>query len=399
MKRSCTRPLILLCSLLLMLGLGPSETRAVIGPEQLHEPVPSWLARIHIASSNRQAISILCNGVLIASKWVLSSRACLRDPYRVLDAFANIPDIEYLITLGSSTRFLRAVQRYAPDDGGLLLYELESATNEAPIKLNLAPVTGLFGREVEIVGRESSEMLNHEFFNPGSGRSGSCRVNGQTFFAPGVLCYVFIYPIRHSVFVGIRARLVDPEGPERPQTAQDAVVKPVTDGTRLYLNFFNPGSYTCMEDMGSPITVRNERGERELVGIVNGTGMGNGLPLCSPSLANWFTAVAGYTGWFDSLQAEARLRDLCPQRPFIHASVTAEGLGQLTWQAAAGAEGYRLFYSMDSGHEEIKAINIGAITTLSAVLASGQVYEAAIQAYNADCTSPISNRVYLNSPN
>ena len=383
------------CSLLLILCITIPDANAVIGPEELLEPVPSWLARIHVSSTNRHVISILCNGVLIAEKWVVSSRACLRDPYRVFDIFRGIPDIEYLVTLGDSEQYLRVINRYAPPDSSLLLYELESATAVTPIRLNLSPLPELYGQEVEIVGRESSEMLNHEYFNPGNGRSGSCKVSGETFFAPGVFCYLFIYPVRHSVFVGIRARLIDPEGPERPRTELDDYVEPITDGTRLYLDFFNSGSYTCMEDMGSPITVRNENGERELVGIVNASGMGNLLPMCSPSMANWFTATAAYQEYFEGLQAEARFRAVCPQRPFIHASVNEAGVGALAWQAVAGAKGYRLYYTLDSGYREIQTLDLGDTTSISSLLESGIIYEAAVQAYNNDCTSPISNRVYL----
>src|SRR5690606_16112934 len=172
----------------------------------------------------------------------------------------------------------------------------------------------LYGEDVTIYATQSTAPLQHDHFNPGAGRKGTCMIDDVEFRTDDVYCYVYTYPVRHSVLVKAQGKVVDPKGPERPQGGINDAVNPVTNGSRLYLKFTGAG-YTCMEDMGLPLTRVAEDGEPELVAIVNASGGVYGVPVCGPTLANWFSVGSYYLDFFSRVQAEASLRALCPAAP------------------------------------------------------------------------------------
>jgi len=375
---------------------GITRSWALVNPDELNEAIPQWLARMYIGTTEEEPKSLYCYGALIDARWVVSSVGCFNDPYRILDAYSGRDQTRYSVRLGNSRVYYEVAERYRAPDAGVMLYELLEPVSEAPIAIADVALEELFGSPVQVLGLDTSAALGHPEFNPfTTSPAGTCTLNGKTFFSEGAWCYLFTYPIRHNKFLGASAMIIDPAGPDRPDTDFDRKLVPNTTGARLHLRFARATTYSCMEDMGMPITRTNANGDRELVGIVNIAGGANGLPVCSGTIANWNTAVGYYRDFFRKTRIEAQFRALCPKAPHIETRYLTPSEVELHWEAARHASGYTVHYSRDTGFEPVEAVALGNQTRVKTRLVAGEVIEAAIQAYNANCTSLLSNRVYL----
>jgi hypothetical protein len=382
---------------LILVGWSP-VSRAIVGPEEAGVAVPAWLSRIYVSRNGEGSASLFCYGSLIDSRWVVSSAGCLNDPYQVLKSYGPATERQYSVRLGQSRESYRVKNRYQSPDAGLMLYELDQPVAVEPVAVSMKGAQALEGEHVVVLGLESSEPLGHDYYNPDGSRSGSCSVNGREFFDTGILCYVFTWPVRHSVLVKTEARLIDPQGPDRPDTPLDRAVRPRTDGSRLYMRYADPASYACIEDMGMPIVHVTEGDRVELVGLVNAVGMAAGLPVCSSSIAHWYTSVSHYRDFLVRARADARFRSACPARPVLNVDYPARDRVELAWQPVAGATGYRLFYAPVSGRREILSVELGNVNQISRTLSVGDSYEVAVQAYSQECTSPLSLPVFVQLP-
>ena len=371
------------------------QAAAIVKPVEVNSQVPGWLARIYVSRGGDEDASMFCYGALIDKRWVLSSAGCFTDPYRLLRASGNSSGRQYSVRLGEENDRVRVVRRYQSPDAGMILYELASDADNSPVVVSKKKADELEGEPVVIIGMDSSEPLGHSFYNPAGERSGSCEVNNERFYGAGVLCYIFTYPVRHNRLVKTEARIIDPSGPQRPDSALDDAVNIRTDGSRIYLRYANPDSYACIEDMGMPIVSVQQDGSVALVGMVNATGMAVGLPLCSASMAHWYTAVSHYRDFFVRAKAESRLRAVCPAQPRLLVGHVANGNKQLYWEQDEAAESYRLYFAPVNGRKDIRQYEAGNVTLLSVELQADESYEVALQGYNSNCTSPLSFPVFL----
>jgi hypothetical protein len=388
----------LLFMLLLVLQGWSLRASAIVGPQEALAAVPSWLVRIYAGRVPGGEGALFCYGALIDPRWVVSSVGCLNDPYEVLQSAGAPTERQYTVRLGLDPQRVRVRNRYQSPDAGLMLYELDYPVAARPVAVSPADPGSLEGESVVILGLDSSEPLAHDYFNPDGSRGGSCTVNGRRFFDTGILCYVYTWPVRHSRMVKTEARIIDPFGPDRPDTGLDQAVQPKTDGSRLYLRYGKPTSYACIEDMGMPIVRITEGGKAELVGLVNAVGMAVGLPLCSASMAHWYTAVAHYRDFLVRARAEARFRAACPAQPTLQVDYPGQGRVELHWQSVAGATGYRLIHAPVEGRSDIRSLDVGSVESISLTLGPEEQYEVSLQAYGPDCTSPLSFPRFLQLP-
>lgn len=384
-----------LLALLLAAQLALNPAHAIVNPDDANEPIPEWLARVYYSTDISEGRTQFCMGALVGARWVVSALGCFNDPFRVLANYPGDATPQYFVRLGRDGDYVSVLQRYVSADQGIVLYELEEPVDIAPLRVSTQPIRELFGEDVTIFATQSSASLQHPHYNPGPGREGKCTIDGEDFRSNGLYCYIYTYPVRHSILVKTQARIIDPEGPERPVGGINDQVNIVTNGSRLYLNFTGRG-YTCMEDMGLPITRRAADGEWELVGVVNAAGGVLGTPMCGPNLVNWFSVTSYYLDYFARVQAEASLRALCPAAPSPRVE-RHEGEVTLRWERVPQAQGYRVVYTPNAGHEQLKVHDVGEATSLSAKLDPSKRYEVTVQAYNESCTGPLSDIVFLSS--
>jgi hypothetical protein len=368
--------------------------QALVNPEDSTQGVPDWLVRVYYASATSDAISQICMGALVGSRWVVSALGCFNDPYSVLAGYDGETPPRYLVRFGLNERYVPVVQRFISADQGLVLYQLGEEVNLKPLRVSTLGMSELFGEEVTIYNTQSTAALHDSHYNPGEGRSGKCVIGGVDFRGDGAFCYLYTYPVRHSILLETHARIVDPRGPERPTGGVNDMLNPTTNGSRLYLNFTGAG-YPCLEDMGVPITRVAEDGELEMVGMVNASGGVYGVPICGPTLANWFSVASYYFDFFARAQAEASLRALCPAAPVPVVERTGAVDATLRWRPVPQASGYRVIYTPEAGTEPPRVEELGGATSLSAGLDPAKRYEVTVQAYNESCTSPLSDIVFL----
>lgn len=367
---------------------------ALVDPEVTPQLAPGWMADIHVVLERQNRTTDFCKGVLIAPQWILSAASCVYDPNRVLDDEQGKP--EYIVKLGPNADVVEVDGFFPSDDYSVGLFHIALPSEAAPLPLTDKTAAQLAGKEAVIVGRQSSLPVMHSYYNPGvTAPSALCQVNGKDFAIDGAMCYLLTKTTNANTLFRTRSIIIDPLAANAPATALDKTVKPVTTGSQLYLDFRQSQSYPCHEDLGAPVLVQNGSGY-EIVAMVTGVGIATALPVCGMSLANKFISIAGARAFIDRTLAAYDFSAACPAAPKPEVVYTGGNEITLRWPPVRGASGYKLHYTGDHGRRPITTVDMKARTDAHTAIEPGIEYLVAVTAYNANCSSALSELLPVN---
>ncbi len=371
--------------------------RAVVAPEVTQLAPPGWMVNIYVVGPYNLR-SYFCKGALISGRWVLTAARCLYDPYKALDGAADDADPEYVVIAAGTSTPVKVIHFEQSEDFTLGLMQLETPINVMPLALSARTEAALLNTEVQILATERSKGVRDSRYNPGTGLRMDCDIDGATFFfgssaTGGAFCYLMSRPETGSTLYRARARVIDPAAPGSPNSPLDVLGGFNRSGVRLYLDFRQAGSYPCHEDLGAPVLRTLDDGSVEAVGVVAAVGVAAGLPVCSPALYNTFASVAHYRDFIVDTVAEKTFTAQCPEPPEVEVAYPESGGAELHWDAVSGATGYKLHYTTREGYVAIKTADVGNVLEFHADLPPGVYYTVALTAYNATCSSTVSQQV------
>lgn len=383
----------LLLALLATVAITPAY--ALVNPDKTQLPVPGWMAEVHAVLKREGRTAELCKGALIAPQWVLTSATCIYDVNRVADNEDG--EIEYVARLGPNADSVEVEEFFASDDGTVALLRLGLASGSAPLALSEQTFLQLGGQPVTIFGKQSTLPVQHAIYNPAGGSVPvSCSINDVEFTVDGALCYVMTKATSAFTLFRTTGVIIDPRVVNAPATLLDKAVKYDESGKLLYLDFRDSLSYPCHEDVGSPVLVSNGKGGYEIAGVVVGVGMTALLPLCGMSMANRFASIEYARKFIDATIAHYDFGATCPAKPDAEVVYTGGDGITLKWKAVKGATGYKVHYTANHGHQRITSVDVKANTSVNTTIAADTDYLVKVTAYNADCSSELSNAVPVN---
>ncbi len=378
----------------IVLLMSSIHVSALVNPENAYQPTPDWMARIYVINEFDGSAYLFCYGVLTDKQWVMSAGNCFSDPYYILDAFASQNDPEFEIRVGTSTERVRVSDFSFSDDSQLVMFQLADEVTNRPLAINTLTNSELLGQNVRIFAQEKSFPAGHWFYNPGGGKPVTCLVDGKEFSnGSGGRCYVFTYPLLADGLQQARAIVVDPKSPLYLATQLDKAVTVDTSGAKLYLNFKHQNSYPCMEDVGLPVIRTNSSGLYEMVGIVGSAGVSAGVPMCTSSIVNSFPAMTHYKDFIEKTMVAGDFKNVCPAPPELEVTYTGDNGIRLDWNEVSNADGYRLQYASRLGYSTIQTVEMLNSLTISTEIKPGLRYTVSIMAYNANCTSQLSDPI------
>ncbi len=385
-----------LACLVLLLACG-QPARAVVEPEVTQLAPPGWMVNIYVLGTFNLR-SYFCKGALISNRWVLTSARCLYDPYKALDGAADDANPEYVVIAAGTSVAVRVIRFVQSEDFTVALMQLETPISATPLTLSAQTEALLLNTDVQILATERSKGIRDSRYNPGTGLRMDCDIDGAIFFfgasaTGGAYCYMMSRPDTGSTLYRTRARVIDPAAPGAPNSPLDVLGGFNRSGARLYLDFRQAGSYPCHEDLGAPVLRTMDDGSVEAVGVIAAVGMAAGLPVCGPSLYNTFASVAYHLDFIVDTVAENTFVAQCPEPPEVDVLYPESGGVQLRWDAVSGASGYKLHYTTREGYVPIKSADVGNVVKFHANLPPGVYYTVALTAYNAMCSSPVSEQV------
>lgn len=369
----------------------PQGSQALVEPELSDLPPQRWLAQIYVDDGS-STLKEFCKGALIASQWVLTSGFCSYDPFEALGSDRDDAGAKYVVKLAGSSLYYDVEKYVKSDDLAAGLMKLAKPATIQPVSISSSSAVDLRDEEVVIIGTERTAAVGEIYFNPTLGTRMYCSVDGMVFYGTGSLCYVMPKLVRSAQQLLSRATVIDPEGPGAPATQLDKAAPFDVTGNRLYLDFRADGSYPCNEDLGAPVLRVGTDGNVEIVGIVSGVGMAL-FPVCSPTLQNRFGTASEYQDFIDTTIAQDAFDNICPDAPVLEAQYPDGTRVNVTWNAVAGATGYRLLYTNGVGYMPFQSLDVGNRTEVSAELSPEFAYTAVIVAYNATCTSAPSDEL------
>lgn len=377
-----------------LLSLAAGPVAALVDPEVTQQMVPGWMADIHVVLKRQNRTTEFCKGVLIAPQWVLSAASCEFDPGRVREDEQGEP--EYIVKLGPNADVVEVEEFYPSDDYSVALLRIALPSEATPLPLTGKTAAELLGQEAVIFGRQSSLPVMHAFYNPAvTAPSALCQVNGKDFSIDGAFCYLLTRKTNANTLFRTRARIIDPLATTAPATALDKLVKPDSTGYLMYLDFRDNRSYPCHEDIGAPVLVQNGN-SYEIAAVVTGVGMTASVPICGMSLANEFVSIDGAREFIEQTMAGYDFEASCPIAPEPEVTYTGNNGITLKWDAVKGATGYKVHYTGDHGHVPISTVDVKGRTDVATVIAPGVEYLVAVTAYNANCSSELSDPLPVN---
>jgi hypothetical protein len=379
--------LLLVATLLLL----PPPSTALVDPAPSSLLRQPWLVQIYVDDDGK--LTDFCKGALISAQWILTSGYCVYDPFEALGPRRDQTGAKYVVRFAGSDQ-VHKVTDFVPSSDLLAgMMKLETPVAIQPLSVSKKSAAELRNVNVFILGNETTAAVGNVYFNPDFGKRMDCSINGQTFYTTGAICYVLARAVKGSTQLETRAVVIDPAAAGSPNSALD-VFKPFDmSGKRLYLDFRADRSYPCHEDLGAPILRMTESGTVEMVGIVSGTGMAIGMPLCNPTLGNVFGTVSSQQSFIDGMLAQGAFDAVCPPTPDPEVAYTGGRKVRLSWDPVAGATGYRLFYATKVGYEPYLALDVGNKTEIDTEIQYEPIYRVAMVAYNDVCTSPISDEL------
>lgn len=376
--------------LLLLLSLVfATRAWALVNPDITSMPVPGWMVDINAVLEREGRSAELCKGVLIAPQWVLSATTCVYDANRVLDDEQG--ETRYVVKLGPNEDSVDVEEFFQSDDGTVALLRIELPSEATPLPLSQQTPAQLTGQPAFILGKQASLPVQHAFYNPHVlAPAAGCTVNGSEFSIDGAFCYLLTKPARGYTLFRTRAQIISPAMGGAPSTALDRAAKIDGSGKLLYLDFRESLSYPCHEDVGSPVLVSTANGY-EIAGVVAGVGMTGFLPVCGMSLANQFVAIAHARKFIDETMARYDFNASCPQQPQAEVFYLAGAEISVAWNPVKGATGYKVHYTTRHGHTPINTVDVKNRTALDTIIEPGIDYLVAVTAYNANCSSELSD--------
>ena len=384
----------LLCCMLLTL-----PALALVDPAPTTLPVQPWMADIEVRVGTDPQSHVFCKGVLIAPQWILSTGLCLADPNHYLDTLYPGDDPHYFVKLGPNADVAEVEKFFTSADYRIGLFRMALASEAQALPLSGKTAKQLWGSQVFILGKQTSQAIYNPVYNPGvSADAVSCKINGTEFFLDGAICYLLATPVSGTTLYQSSATVIDPLASGAPATALDKLVNIDTSGAHLYLDFRSQRSYPCLEDLGAPVLSRQSDGSYEIAGIVAGVGMSVLLPLCGMSLANEFISVTAIRTFADQTMAAYDFSARCPKAPEPAVTYLDGGVINLHWGSVKNATGYKLHYTTRHGHVPIETANVLDRTTISTTLEAGRDYLVAVSAYNSVCSSALSRALPLKLP-
>jgi hypothetical protein len=368
----------------------------LVRPELADIEAQPWMASIYVVNDEYDVSEVVCQGSLIDANWVLSTRDCVYDYLELLpEQVWSWPDTYYAVSLGGAEEKIAVTTSTRSDDGALMMFQLgESSTNQT-IALSSRSFESLIGESVSIFGNSESQSIRDPYYNAGGGDFVSCSVDGELFVAPNDVCYVVAFPEESENLLVSRATIVDPESDTAPQEDVDTFYPFVLDGSRLYLDFRESPSHPCIEDVGAPVVTVTDDSEFELVGVVVSTGPRTGSLVCNPSLANIFASVEAFMDFIDGTIAQPQLAADCPGTPTMSLEETGGSGVRVSWDEIAGAQGYNLILSYALGYSPLVELDLGNITEVATDVDPETKYSLKLLAYNAQCTSELSNTITI----
>ena len=383
----------MLAALLMLVNV---QASAIVAPETSSLPTPTWLARIYLYDKTTGFEALYCMGVLVDQRFVLSSANCAWDPFKVAE---NYPGLRraYRIRLGTNNTRLEVAESFTSSDRNYTLHRLAEPASVTPATMSNATEQQLLGKEVRILGMDSSLPVKDAFYNPATGVEAYCSLdNVSKWFETGKLCYIYTLPLRSSSLLQARAQVIDPKAADAPSTALDTAAKSRIGAGRLSLDFRGSSSHLCHEDMGLPVVTVATDGQTELVGLVVSTGMAL-FPVCNGSLANVTMSINSARSFLENIIAEGNYKYLCPAKPVLTVRYPQTNQAELSWPAVSNADGYKLLYTERLGYEPIKTLDVRGLTKVTTPLDASKDYTVALMAYNSNCTSEMTRPVTVNS--
>ncbi|HTR00962.1 MAG TPA: trypsin-like serine protease [Candidatus Acidoferrum sp.] len=380
----------------LFVALMPSlPAFALINPVATQLSTPDWMAVIYVTAANGSDHNLFCKGALIASDWVMTSAACLYDPYKAMDTAADPSNPDYAVVIGQSKEYIAVTQFVQSDDFTIGLMHLAKPVSVTPLKVSTKSAAALLKTNVYILGTQSSPAIGNSYFNAGVVPRVDCNLDGTLFYvgfngADAAACYILTKPTTGTSMFRTDAVVVDPQAVGSPNSPIDVSEPFVLDGSRFYLDFRAGNSYPCHEDLGAPVLAGNSDGSVEMVGIVGGVGTAAGMPMCNGSLVNQFYTASNYAAYVNKTIAKAQFSALCPGAPSLQVQYLSGYRVRLYWSAVANASGYRIHYTTAVGYYKIATVDMGTKTEVTVSVNPGVDYTVGLSAYSASCNSPAS---------
>ena len=369
---------------------------ALVDPVAADIEEQGWMANVLVKGSRDEFYALFCKGSLIDRYWVMTSAACLDDPYDVLEKKVGSDKLEFAVALGNLGGLYKVEERIISPDFSIMLLRLNRPATSQPIPVLFRSAAELKGVEVRILNTEYSAALAHELYNPIGKEFVSCKIQGTEFYSNNRMCYVVAKPISHFKPLMANGQLIDALSPDVPNRVLNSLASSNNSRDLLHINFFENRGYPCHEDVGAPL-IATLNGELVQVGMVVAAGMATGIPVCNDSLVNHLSSLSEQESFVEDSIHRGRFKQQCPAT----ANVAYEQLGgrraRFYWDAVDEAQGYRVLYTSNLGYLPIESVDLGNITETIVQLDAGVTHALAIQAYNTNCTGKMSPVLEINT--
>ena len=365
------------------------SSSALINPAVTSAQTPEFMVTMLVTTESNEFVFAFCKGTLIQKYWVLSSRSCFNDHYKVFEKAVRDSRPVYYAYFEHNGE-TRLVEEYVVSpDGALALFRLKNPASSKPVKLVYKPTSELLSSTVNILGFETSDAIGDTLFNPAGNIPGICKVSGSVFTKSGTFCYIISLPDYTNQLKVSAGKVFDPAVDKTGLTIIDSLEEIDGTGTKIYVNFQASGSYPCAEDIGSALLVEQSDGWAQ-VGLVYGVGSVLALPICSMTILNTFLNLSKYEAFITATTSLSEPELTCPATPLFSFEKQGTNVVHLEWTRVSNATGYRALVTTSLGFEPIQAINLGDIDEIITAVDPSKTYTLAIQAYNNDCNGPMS---------